>query len=171
MSGSNDNSTASTSSSSSSTSSSSSSASSSASSSGYKPTSSRSTLPLFTPASESFNPRPYHPHASSSVNRNRSSSQASSSRQTLTASGSQPKAPKSIYEDTGNVIIRAPFDVFPGCESCPEGLTYRHFQENPNWYLHIDDFRKEGEGRVLRGWYTRRTWSLGGGGVPRARRR
>ena len=36
--------------------------------------------------------------------------------------------------------------MFPGCESCPEGLTYRHFQENPNWYLHIDDFRKEGEG-------------------------
>lgn len=113
----------------------------------------RTSAPLFTSSSESFNPRPYLPHASSSIQRNRSVSSASSSRNVSSSSTGQQKTPRSIYDDANNVIIRSPFTDFPGAEESQEGLTYRHFQLNTNWYLHVDDFRKEGEdessGRIV----------------------
>ncbi|KIK71108.1 hypothetical protein GYMLUDRAFT_211006 [Collybiopsis luxurians FD-317 M1] len=103
---------------------------------------SSSDLDFFRPAESSFNPRPYAP----TVN----SSSSSHSRNKFTHLSRNPHRPDSHVistlnmdpspSDPNTVFIHPPFTDFPGSQNFPEGLTFRHLTENPEWFLDVNDY-------------------------------
>ncbi|KAJ7293682.1 hypothetical protein C8J57DRAFT_1491056 [Mycena rebaudengoi] len=45
-----------------------------------------------------------------------------------------------LPSDPNTVFLRHPFASFPNQDSYPEGLTYTALAENPNWFLHPEDY-------------------------------
>ncbi|TRM66198.1 hypothetical protein BD626DRAFT_487049 [Schizophyllum amplum] len=100
---------------------------------------SQADLTFFTPADDAFNPSPYQPRGQ------QANAQKSANRSTRsTRDPNVPQIPvQPELDEPGVLFIRAPFYDFPGSEEHPEGLTYVHLAENPNWFLDAQDFLSE----------------------------
>ena len=96
-------------------------------------------MSFFTSSAESFNPRPYLPHASHSVNHTKPPT-ASTSRAASTVA-TKPFDPSP--DDPNVIILHPPFDDFPYRDAYPDGLTYNVLAENQEWFLDPSDFRTD----------------------------
>ena len=101
---------------------------------GLRRTNTEPVLPFFTPSSSSFNPRPYLPHSSQSVPRQRY--------QLPSVPAEDHVAPPAdpTPSDPSAIFIHPPFTFFPDAHLYPEGLTYNVLAINPEWFLDPYDF-------------------------------
>lgn len=111
-------------------------------------------MSFFTPAEETFQPRPYLPHSSQSIpHHNRASTrEAAVAREvppTRAGTFQQHAPPTRSYEpfeyDPDVVFIHPPFDNFPNAHLYPDGLTYNLLADNPEWFLDPADYKAEGD--------------------------
>lgn len=93
-------------------------------------------LSFFTPASTSFNPKPYVPNVSSS--------HASKLPPPARSQSTNLAPPIPIMDpsrsDPNVVFIHPPFVDFPNSHLYPEGLSYSLMAANPEWFLNQSDF-------------------------------
>ncbi len=94
-------------------------------------------MSYFTPASESFKPRPYLPHSSSSVT-HRKLPPCPPARAGKPVHAIPPPDPSPT--DPSAVFLHPPFDSLPGSILYPEGLTYSVMADNPEWFLDPADY-------------------------------
>jgi hypothetical protein len=95
-------------------------------------------LNFFVPAAESFKPLPYAPHHSATPAREPHTDRLPARPvipHALSSLGLDP-----LPSDPNTVFLRHPFASFPNQDSYPEGLTYTALAENPNWFLHPEDY-------------------------------
>jgi len=96
-------------------------------------------LSFFTPASTSFNPKPYVPNVSSS----HPSKLPPPVRSHSSTSVAQPipiMDPSPSDPDPHVVFIHPPFVDFPNSHLYPEGLSYSLMAAQPEWFLDQSDF-------------------------------
>ncbi|KAI5116919.1 hypothetical protein M0805_003992 [Coniferiporia weirii] len=103
-------------------------------------------LPFFTPASMTFNPKPYFPHSSHSINHGNVAAQATSSHE-VPAAAPPAKSLDVALDDPDATFIHYPDSVFPDSHLHPEGLTYKVLADNPDWFLVPSDFKTENDTR------------------------
>lgn len=96
-------------------------------------------LPFFTSSTTTFNPKPYLPLASSSINRGKAVTDTVKKPEPP-VNAAQQKPLDVVPEDPDAVFIRYPNPVLPNPEDYPDGLTYIAFVRNDNWFLDADDF-------------------------------
>ncbi|KAF7320447.1 hypothetical protein MKEN_00829600 [Mycena kentingensis (nom. inval.)] len=95
------------------------------------------TLHFFVQAEDTFNPLPYAPNAGSS--RNQAAERVRPAAQHPPSNvGLDP-----LPTDPDTVFLRYPFTTFPNQDAHPDGITYTTLVENPNWFLHPDDYINE----------------------------
>ncbi|KAH8110659.1 hypothetical protein DFH11DRAFT_1494724, partial [Phellopilus nigrolimitatus] len=96
----------------------------------------------FTSSAATFEPKPYNPHSSHSVNHSKVAAMPKAPHQPV-ASSSTFRQP--ITEDArpaNAIVIYHPWTNFPNSKAYKGQLTYALLAANPNWYLDEDDFKK-----------------------------
>ena len=94
-------------------------------------------LAFFTPAADTFNPKPYaHASSASSI---LNSSKHPPPRNHISATQHIPLMDPSP-SDPNTVFIHPPFIAFPDAHLYPEGLSYSLMAANPEWFLDPNDF-------------------------------
>lgn len=95
-------------------------------------------LNFFTPAAQSFKPRPYTPNAASA----NAKPQPATTRNSSSMSSMVPTIPAMdpSLSDPGTIFIHPPFNNFPDAHLHPEGLSFTLMAQNPEWFLDAVDF-------------------------------
>jgi hypothetical protein len=94
-------------------------------------------LSFFTPAAQSFKPRPYTPNGMFEPN----STPSPISRNPSVGSLAMPTPVMDPSpSDPHTLFIHPPFNVFPDSHMYPEGLSYSLLAANPEWFLDAADF-------------------------------
>lgn len=96
-------------------------------------------LPFFTSATATFNPKPYLPLSSVSINRGKAVSETVKKAE-IPLNASLQKLLDVTPDDPDAVFIRYPNTILPNPDEYPDGLTYLAFIQNPEWFLVPDDF-------------------------------
>lgn len=100
--------------------------------------SSSADLAFFTPAADSFNPKPYVPH-SAAASHVSNPSKLPPARTHASLAQHIPLMDPSP-SDPNVVFIHPPFIAFPNAHLYPEGLSYSLMATNPEWFLDSNDF-------------------------------
>jgi len=94
-------------------------------------------LDFFTPAAQSFNPRPYTPNGTSApvkpLPTTRSQSSLTNVAQPIQVMDPSPTDPHAVF-------LHPPFTTFSDSHLHPEGITYSLMAANPEWFLDATDF-------------------------------
>ncbi|KAG6832434.1 hypothetical protein H0H92_001480 [Tricholoma furcatifolium] len=102
---------------------------------------------FFTPASTSFKPRPYAPHATTAAAVSSATSTRTHSR-ALDIHTVPPASMDPLPTEPDVLFIHPPFTVFPRSSSASDGLTYQLLTENPEWFLDPEDFNTDNPNAV-----------------------